>query len=91
MTEAMIANLTKLSSVRVISNTSAMHYKGSHKPLPEIASELKITAVVEGSVLRSGDRVRVSAQLVDATRDRILWAKEYDRDTRDILQLQRFA
>jgi len=88
MTEALIVNLTKLSSVRVISNTSAMHYKDSHKPLPEIASELKVAAVVEGSVLRSGDRIRVSAQLVDATNDRNLWAKEYDRDTRDILQLQ---
>jgi serine/threonine protein kinase/Tfp pilus assembly protein PilF len=88
VTEALIANLTKLSSVRVISNTSAMHYKGSHKPLPEIASELKVAAVVEGSVLRSGDRIRVSAQLVDATSDRNLWAKDFDRDTRDILQLQ---
>jgi serine/threonine protein kinase/Flp pilus assembly protein TadD len=88
MTEALIVNLTKLSSVRVISNTSAIHYKDSHKPLPEIASELKVAAVVEGSVLRSGDRIRVSAQLVDATNDRNLWAKEYDRDTRDILQLQ---
>jgi serine/threonine protein kinase/tetratricopeptide (TPR) repeat protein len=88
MTEALIANLTKLGSVRVISSTSAMHYKESHKALPEIASELKVAAVVEGSVLRSGDRVRVTAQLVDATTDRNLWSKEYDRDTQDILQLQ---
>jgi serine/threonine protein kinase/tetratricopeptide (TPR) repeat protein len=88
MTEALITSLTKLRSVRVISNTSAMHYKGSHKPLPEIASELKVAAVVEGSVLRSGDRVRVRAQLVDATNDRNLWAKEYERDIKDILQLQ---
>jgi eukaryotic-like serine/threonine-protein kinase len=88
MTEALIANLTKLGSVRVISSTSAMHYKESHKALPEIASELKVAAVVEASVLRSGDRVRVSAQLVDATTDRILWAQEYERDIRDVLQLQ---
>jgi serine/threonine protein kinase/tetratricopeptide (TPR) repeat protein len=88
MTEALIANLTKLGSVRVISNTSAMHYKESHKALIEIASELKVAAVVVGSVLRSGDRVRVSAQLVDATTDRNLWAQEYERDIRDVLQLQ---
>src|SRR5215469_1969153 len=88
MTEALISNLTKLGSVRVISSTSAMHYKGSHKPLPEIASELKVAAVVEGSVFRSGSRVRVRAQLVDATNDRNLWAQEYERDIRDIVQLQ---
>ena len=88
MTEALIGNLTKLGSLRVISSTSAMHYKGSHKALPEIASELKVDAAVVGSVLRSGDRVRVSAQLVDATNDRNLWARDYDSDMRDILQLQ---
>jgi serine/threonine protein kinase/tetratricopeptide (TPR) repeat protein len=88
MTEALITNLTKLGSVRVISNTSAMHYKGSHKPLPEIANELNVAAVVEGSVFRSGSRVRVRAQLVDATNDRSFWAQEYERDVRDIAQLQ---
>ena len=66
-----------------------MHYKGTHKSLPEIARELNVAAVVEGSVLRWGNRVRVSAQLVDATNDRNLWAKDYDdRDVRDVLKLQ---
>ena len=88
MTEALIANLTKLGSVRVISSTSAMHYKGNNKALPEIAHELNVAAVVEGSVFRSGERVRVRAQLVDATNDRNLWAQEYERDIRDIAQLQ---
>lgn len=89
MTDALITNLTKLSSLRVISRTSAMHYKGTHKPLPEIARELNVAAVVQGSVFRSGDRVRVSAQLVDAKNDRNLWARNYDdRDVRDVLKLQ---
>jgi serine/threonine protein kinase/tetratricopeptide (TPR) repeat protein len=89
MTDALITNLTKLSSLRVISRTSAMHYKGTHKPLPEIARELNVAAVVEGSVFRSGDRVRISAQLVDATNDRNLWARDYDdRDEKDVLKLQ---
>jgi len=89
MTDALITNLTKVSSLRVISRTSAMHYKGAHKPLPEIARELNVAAVVEGSVFRSGNRVRVSAQLVDATNDRNLWARDYDeREVRDVLQLQ---
>jgi serine/threonine protein kinase/Tfp pilus assembly protein PilF len=89
MTDALITNLTKLSSLRVISRTSAMHYKGTHRPLPEIARELNVAAVVEGSVFRSGNRVRVSAQLVDAKNDRNLWARDYDdRDLRDVLKLQ---
>lgn len=89
MTDALITNLTRLSSLRVISRTSAMHYKGTHKPLSEIARELNVATVVEGSVFRSGNRVRVSAQLVDATNDRNLWARDYDnRDVRDVLQLQ---
>jgi eukaryotic-like serine/threonine-protein kinase len=88
MTEALIANLTKLASVRVISSTSTMHYKGNNKALPEIAHELNVATVLEGSVLRSGNRVRVSAQLVDSTTDQNLWAQEYERDIRDVLQLQ---
>jgi len=88
MTEALIANLAKISSLRVISRTSAMSYKGARKPLPEIARELHVDAVVEGTVQRSGDHVRVSAQLLDAANDRHLWQKEYDRDARDILTLE---
>ena len=89
MTDALITDLTKFGSLRVISRTSAMHYKGAHKPLPEIARELNVSAIVEGSVFRSGNRVRITAQLVDATNDQNLWARDYDnRDERDILQLQ---
>jgi len=72
----------------VISRTSAMHYKGTRKSLPEIARELNVNAVVEGSVARSGNRVRISAQLVDAANDQNLWGRDYDRDVQDVLQLQ---
>ena len=88
MTDALIANLAKVGSLRVISRTSAMQYKGSHKTLPEIAHELNVTAVVEGSVLRSGDRVRINAQLVDALTDHPIWTNQYDEDVKDVLQLQ---
>lgn len=88
MTEALIANLAKISALRVISRTSAMQYKGAKKPLPEIARELNVDAVVEGSVIRAGDRVRISAQLIEAAADRHLWAESYDRELRDILTLQ---
>jgi eukaryotic-like serine/threonine-protein kinase len=88
MTDSLITNLTKIGSLRVISRTSAMHYKGLHKALPEIARELKVNAVVEGSVIRSGNRVRISAQLVDAARDQNLWAQDYERDLQDVLRLQ---
>lgn len=88
MTDVLITNLAGLKSVRVISRTSAMHYKGTRKSLPEIARELDVDAVVEGTVSRSGDRVRINAQLVDARRDRHLWAATYERDLRDVLALQ---
>jgi eukaryotic-like serine/threonine-protein kinase len=88
MTDALITDLAKISSLRVISRTSAMHYKGTHKTLPEIARELNVDAVVEGTVVRSGDRVRITAQLVLAPSDRHLWADAYDRDLRDILIMQ---
>jgi len=88
MTDALITELAQFSSLRVISRTSAMHYKGSHQALPEIARELNVDAVVEGSVIRSGNRVRVTAQLLEARSDRHLWAKAYDRDTREIMSLQ---
>jgi eukaryotic-like serine/threonine-protein kinase len=89
MTEALITDLGKISALRVISRTSAMRYKGTQKSLPEIARELNVGAVVEGSVLRSGDRVRITAQLIEAPTDRQLWAESYERDLRDILALQR--
>lgn len=88
LTEALIANLSKISSLRVISRTSIMQYKQARKPLPEIARELNVKAVVEGSVARSDGRVRITAQLIDAPKDRHLWADTFDRETRDVLALQ---
>ena len=88
LTEALITNLAKISSLRVVSRTTAMHYKGVHRPLPEIARELAVDRVVEGTVLRSGERVRISAQLIDAATDAHLWAESYERDLRDVLMLQ---
>ncbi len=88
MTEALISNLAKIGSLRVISRTSAMHYKDTRKTLPEIARELNVDAIVEGSVTRSGDRVRITVQLVHGRSDRHLWAEEYERDLRDVLVLQ---
>jgi len=88
MTEALISDLAKIGSLRVISRTSVMRYENARRPLPEIARELEADAVVEGSVMRAGGRVRITAQLVDARTDRHLWAESYDRDLRDILALQ---
>jgi TolB-like protein/Tfp pilus assembly protein PilF/tRNA A-37 threonylcarbamoyl transferase component Bud32 len=88
MTEALLTDLASIARLRVISRTSAMQYKGTHKSLPQIARELNVDAVVEGSVLRSGDKVRITAQLVQATTDRNLWAGMYERDVRDVLTLQ---
>jgi serine/threonine protein kinase/Tfp pilus assembly protein PilF len=88
MTEALTADLAQIRALRVVSRTSVMRYKGVSRPLPEIARELRVDALVEGSVLRSGDRVRITAQLIEAATDRHLWAKSYERDLRDILQLQ---
>jgi serine/threonine-protein kinase len=87
MTEALITDLSKISALRVISRTSVMQYKGVKKALPEIARELKVDAVVEGSVLRVGDRVRITAQLIRAVPEEHLWANSYDRELRDILAL----
>lgn len=88
MTEALITSLAKIKALRVISRTSAMQYKGVRKSLPHIARELNVDAVIEGSVVRSGDRVRIAAQLINAITDQHLWAESYDRDFRDILSLQ---
>lgn len=88
MTDQLITDLAKVQSLRVISRTSVMQYKGAKKPLPEIARELNVDAIVEGSVIRSGERVRVTAQLVRASTDQHLWAETYDRDRGDVLELQ---
>ena len=79
MTDALITDLAQIRSIRVISRTSAMRYKASGKSLPEIAKELSVESIVEGSVARSGDRVRINAQLIDAESDRHLWAKAYEQ------------
>jgi TolB-like protein/Tfp pilus assembly protein PilF len=88
MTDQLITDLAKVASLRVISGTSVMQYKWAKKSLPEIARELKADAIVEGSAIRSGQRVRVTAQLVQASTDQHLWAETYDRDLGDILNLQ---
>ncbi|MFZ0522741.1 MAG: tetratricopeptide repeat protein [Candidatus Acidiferrales bacterium] len=88
MTEALITELGKTSMPRVISRQSVMQYKGSKKPLQEIARELDVDAVLEGTVVRSGDRVRVTVRLDRASPEGQLWASTYDRNVRDILDLQ---
>ncbi|HEY8267009.1 MAG TPA: TIR domain-containing protein [Steroidobacteraceae bacterium] len=88
MTEMLTANLAQISGLRVISRTSAMQYKGAHKSLPEIARELNVDAIVEGSVLSSEGKVRVTAQLIYAPDDLHLWAATYDRSLSDVLLLQ---
>ena len=88
LTEALTTTLAKISALRVLSRTTAAHYKGLQKTLPQIADELGVDGVVEGAVLRSEGRVRISVQLVHAPTDTHLWAESYDRDMRDILTLQ---
>ncbi len=88
MTEELITNLGKISALRVISRTSVMQYKGTRKPLPQIARELNVDAIVEGTVQRSENRMRITANLLHASTDRHLWAERYERDLRDVLALQ---
>ncbi len=88
MTDELITELAKVGRLRVISHTSVQRYKETKRPLPEIARELSVDAVVEGTVMRSGDRVRITAQLIDARSDRHLWAESYERDLREVLTLQ---
>jgi len=88
MTEALVTRLGKTGGLRVISHTSARHYKGTRETLPEIARRLHVDAVIEGAVLRVGNRVRVTAQLIEASTDRHLWAETYESDLRDVLGLQ---
>ncbi|HTE88492.1 MAG TPA: winged helix-turn-helix domain-containing protein [Terriglobales bacterium] len=88
MTEELISAVSKISALRVISRTSVMRYKGTRKSLPAIARELRVDAVVEGSVARSDQKVRISAQLIHGPNDTHLWSGRYERELRDILQLQ---
>lgn len=89
MTEAVITELAKVKALRVISRTSVMQFKNTTKSLPEIAQQLNVDAIVEGSVVRSGDLVRITAQLIEAKTDQHLWANTYERDLREVLTLQR--
>jgi TolB-like protein len=88
MTEALIMSLAKIRALRVVSRTTAMHYKRVHRPLREIARELGVDVIVEGTVQRSGERLRISTQLIQAKTDTHLWAESYERDMRDVLTLQ---
>jgi TolB-like protein/DNA-binding winged helix-turn-helix (wHTH) protein/Flp pilus assembly protein TadD len=88
MTDELITNLGQISALRVISRTSVMTYKGVRKPLAQIAAELNVEAVVEGSVLRSGEQVRITAQLIQVPADKHIWAQSYEGDVRDTLTVQ---
>jgi eukaryotic-like serine/threonine-protein kinase len=88
MTEALITDLSKIQALKVISRTSVMQFKDVKKPLPQIAQALGVDGILEGSVQRSGGRVRITAQLIRAATDTHLWAESYERDTRDVLTLQ---
>jgi serine/threonine protein kinase/tetratricopeptide (TPR) repeat protein len=88
MTEALICDLAKLRAVKITSRTSVMRYKGKETPLSQIAEELNVDAVVEGSVMRVGPRVRITAQLIHAASDTHLWAESYDREFEDVLLVQ---
>jgi TolB-like protein/DNA-binding winged helix-turn-helix (wHTH) protein/Flp pilus assembly protein TadD len=88
MTDELISDLGQISALRVISRTSVMGYKRARKPLPQIARELNVDAVVEGTVLRSGDRVRITAQLIEASADKHLWSQSYEGELQDTLALQ---
>jgi TolB-like protein/DNA-binding winged helix-turn-helix (wHTH) protein/Flp pilus assembly protein TadD len=88
MTDELISDLGQISALRVISRTSVMAYKHARKPLPQIARELNVDAVVEGTVLRSGDQVRITAQLIEASTDKHLWSQSYEGELRDTLALQ---
>jgi TolB-like protein/DNA-binding winged helix-turn-helix (wHTH) protein len=88
LTAALINELARLSSLRVISRTSVQGYRGTAKDAAEIARELQVDAILEGTVVRSGNRVRIDSQLVDAARDTYLWAESYERDLADVFELQ---
>jgi TolB-like protein/Flp pilus assembly protein TadD len=88
MTEALIARLSTIHALRVISRTSVMRFKGTRKPLPAIGKELNVDALIEGSVMRSGDKIRISIQLIRADTDEHLWSGTYDRELQDVLKLQ---
>jgi TolB-like protein len=89
MTDALITDLAQIGSLKVISRTSSMQYKQAKKTLPQIARALNVDGIVEGTLQRSGDRVRITAQLIHGPSDRHLWANTYERDARDVFILER--
>ena len=88
MTDALITDLAKIHELKVISRTSMMQFKGTQKPLPEIARALGVDGILEGSVQRSSERVRITVQLIHAPSDTHVWSESYERDARDVLSLQ---
>jgi TolB-like protein len=88
ITEALITDLSQSDQLRVISRTSSMHFKARQVPIPDVGRELGVDFVVEGSAVRDGDRVRVTAQLIDAKTDEHVWARSYDRSATDVLSVQ---
>jgi TolB-like protein/DNA-binding winged helix-turn-helix (wHTH) protein/Tfp pilus assembly protein PilF len=88
MTDELITNLAKVGALRITSRTTVTLYKHTNKPLPEIARELNVDGIVEGSIVRSGERVRITAQLIHASSDQHIWAETYERDLGDVLRLQ---
>ena len=87
MTDELTTMLAKNSTLRIVSRTSVMQYKGAHRPLPEIAHELGVDGILEGSVARSGDKVHMTIQLIQAPSDTHIWAESYDRDANDVVSL----
>ena len=88
MTEQLIAELAKIGGLRVISRTSVMQYRNARKPVPTIVRELQVDAIIEGSVIRASDTVRITAKLIRGTTGAVIWSKSYERDLRDVLALQ---
>ena len=88
MTETLIAGLTKVDGLHVVSRTSSMHFKGHRQPLREIADQLGVKWIIEGSIVKAGERVRITAQLIDAATDRHAWAESYERPLTDLLAMQ---
>ena len=88
MTDELITQLARIPNLRVVSRTSVMAGKGSRRSLPDIARQLDVDAIVEGSIVRSGDRIRITAQLIDARTDRHLWAQSFEGPASDVLSLQ---
>ena len=88
MTDELVTELSRIGSLRIVSRTSVMQYKGTKKPVPQIAKELNVDAVVEGSVARSGNRVTIQAHLIEGATDRSLWGERYERDLQDIPAMQ---